>query len=386
MTEFPYQYLGVLMMPTDSCNMNCVYCFNSRRPRSAGIRMSDEILKHTIECVVPYYRKVRFIWHGGEPLLMGRAFYERVLELQERVNRNGTVVENSIQTNLTLIDEDLAHFFVDHQFHIGSSFDGFCTNDLTRGNTQKILKGYDRLKHAGGHNGFICVIQRQNIDSLVEDYEEFKRRGMNYTLNPYLTSPPYDQDPLFVPENECVQKLCAFYDYWMFDTACNIQIGYFKQFLDYLLYGFKELCVYNSCLGKHIGVHWDGTLYACNRDFPEKYCFGNVLDYEDIRDCFASKGFEALLSDAIRRRNACKQQCPLFDFCAGGCNSTALAAGRVDQPNEYACEVLRGVYEHIARQIETWKTETPERLEKVLNPVLVKMLQKYQELNRNAEK
>ena len=382
MKDFPFEYLGVLMMPTDGCNMNCVYCFNSRRPTGGSKRMPDEVLRHTVECVVPYYKKVRFIWHGGEPLLMGRGFYERAVEYQRQANTNGTEIENSIQTNLTLLDDSMAEFLTRNKFHVGSSFDGFASNDQTRGNTEKILEGHERLKRAGGHNGFICVVQSRNIDHLIEDYEEAKRRGINYTLNPYLTVPPYDRDPLFVPAGDCVKRLCEFFDYWMSDTQCNIRIGYFKQFLDFILFGFKELCVYTSCLGKHIGVHWDGTLYACNRDFPKKYCFGNIMDYKDIRDCFESEGFQALLADAIRRRDACKQNCRIYPFCAGGCNSTALAGGCVEQANPYACEVLTGVYDHIAGQIEPWRNAPAERAEKELNPELAEMLSKYRSLNK----
>ena len=384
MKDFPFDYLGVLMMPTDSCNMNCVYCFNSRRTASAGKRMSDKIMEHTFKCVLPYYKKVRFIWHGGEPLLMGQRFYERVVDLQRQINANGTEIENSVQTNLTLLNNETARFLCDNKFHVGSSFDGFSANDCTRGNSQKILDGFETLKRAGGHNGFICVVQSRNIDHLIDDYEEFKRRGINYTLNPYLTSPPYDQDPLFVPAEECVTKLCAFFDYWMFDTTCNIRIGYFKQFLDFILFGFKELCVYTSCLGKHIGVQWDGTLYACNRDFPEKYCFGNVLEYKDIRDCFESEGFKNLLAEAIRRREMCKQNCGIYPFCAGGCNSTALAGGSIGQPNEYACKTLSGVYSYISEQIKPWTEAPKEHMQEKLNPILTEMLIKYQSLNQKA--
>lgn len=374
MNDFPYRYLGVLMMPTDDCNMNCVYCFNSRRKLRTGKRMSEETLRKTFECVIPYYPRIRFIWHGGEPLVMGRAFYERVVALQSSINRHGADIENSVQTNLTLLNDDTARFLVDNRFHVGSSFDGFCANDLTRGRARDILAGSDLLRRAGGRNGFICVVQRRNIDHLLEDYETFKRRRVNYTLNPYLTAPPYDQDPLFVPAEEFVQKVCALYDHWMADAQGGASIGYFLQFLDYILLGRKDLCVYTSCLGKHIGVHWDGTLYACNRDFPEAYCFGNVWDYTDIRDCFESDGFQALLADAVCRRNACKQSCRLFPFCAGGCNSTALAGGSVRMANSYACQILTGVYDHIARSVEPWKDRPEAHIRASLNPELAERL------------
>ena len=92
------------------CNLSCQYCFYSGKgelyPKSR-FRMSDKVLleytRQTIEAhCVP---EVTFAWQGGEPTLMGRNFFEKAIELQKRYCKPGLVINNTIQTNGTLLDD-----------------------------------------------------------------------------------------------------------------------------------------------------------------------------------------------------------------------------------------------------------------------------------------
>lgn len=260
MREFPYEHISVLIMPTDYCNMNCVYCFNSRRTTEKQV-MSEKTLRKIFETTIPYYKEINYIWHGGEPLSMGIQFYKKAISIQKELNIYGRKIKNSIQTNLTLLDDELAKFVVKEEIYIGSSFDG-SQNEKTRHNTQKIIRGSELLRKHGGRNGFICVVQNHNIEYLIEDYAWFNSRKINYTINPYLVSPSeMENNPLFVPAEKYIHYINKFFDYWVKDTNCNIRISYFMDFINYILFKSKSLCCYNSCMGKHIGVHYDGKIY-----------------------------------------------------------------------------------------------------------------------------
>ena len=45
--------------------------------------MSIDTVSNTIKKALDYADYVEFVWHGGEPLLMGIHFYEEVVELQK---------------------------------------------------------------------------------------------------------------------------------------------------------------------------------------------------------------------------------------------------------------------------------------------------------------
>jgi len=52
---------------------------------------------------------------------MGAAFYQKVVDLQQRCGKKGDVVSNGLQTNATLIDDEFAAHFSNFRFLPGSS-------------------------------------------------------------------------------------------------------------------------------------------------------------------------------------------------------------------------------------------------------------------------
>lgn len=70
------------------------------------------------------YRLVNFIWHGGEPLLLGQDFFRKVLTLQQSFLGANQYVTNSLQTNGTLLTPEWCAFFKRNKFNIGVSVDG----------------------------------------------------------------------------------------------------------------------------------------------------------------------------------------------------------------------------------------------------------------------
>ena len=87
--------------------------------------MSDELLekfiKEYIECQTT--PQIMFTWHGGETLMRPLDFYKKVVKLQQQYGR-GRQIENSIQTNGTLLTDEWCRFFHDQNWLVGLSIDG----------------------------------------------------------------------------------------------------------------------------------------------------------------------------------------------------------------------------------------------------------------------
>ena len=45
MKNFPYQHISVLILPTDYCNMDCIYCFNSGKTDLSHEKMPLETVE-----------------------------------------------------------------------------------------------------------------------------------------------------------------------------------------------------------------------------------------------------------------------------------------------------------------------------------------------------
>lgn len=67
---------------------------------------------------------IRMIRGDGQLFYLGDGFYERVIELQNEFNINNIIIQNTIQINLTLLNEEFADFLAQNIFRIGSSFYG----------------------------------------------------------------------------------------------------------------------------------------------------------------------------------------------------------------------------------------------------------------------
>ena len=109
--------------------MRCDYCFyndecENREVRSYGImdeKTLDALISRAFENAKGF---VSFSFQGGEPTLCGIGFYEKVLELQKKYNKNRIKVYNSIQTNGQLINKEWVDFLSGNNFAAGLSIDG----------------------------------------------------------------------------------------------------------------------------------------------------------------------------------------------------------------------------------------------------------------------
>jgi len=97
--------IHVLAKPIGSvCDIACDYCFYLEKrglyPGDERFRMPDEVLAKYVEQYVEAQPTpvVEFVWHGGEPTLLGVDFYRRVVELQKPF-RGRKQIRNSLQTN-----------------------------------------------------------------------------------------------------------------------------------------------------------------------------------------------------------------------------------------------------------------------------------------------
>ena len=360
-----YEHINLLVMPTDACNMNCVYCFHKPYSTDYG-RMRIDTVKQLLDCVTPHYKYINIIWHGGEPLLMGLDFYKEVLELQKKYPCK---INNSIQSNLTLLTPEMADFFVANNIDISGSFDGII-NEQTRGRSDDILSARQLMLERKKRCGFIMVVSGLNLNHLIDSYLFFKDIDVNFSLNLYLDQKESSIAALRLDEENTIYRLNELFDYWANDTHGTTHISYFKNILDFILFQKKSLCSFTSCLGRWVGVHFDGSLSPCNRYFPSKYSYGNIHDYSDIGEAFESQGFKLLLQEAIERREKCKI-CEIYALCNGGCNNVDFNENGLSNNGGLSCRILKAVYLHILNFINS---VTGNDRKKELNPLLVDML------------
>lgn len=83
-------HLSILIMPTDICNMNCVYCFHNSHHEKAG-KMSLDTLKKLYDITLNEYEQV--------------TFFQSAIEMQKEYKN--VKIQNRMQSNLTLLTDEL---------------------------------------------------------------------------------------------------------------------------------------------------------------------------------------------------------------------------------------------------------------------------------------
>lgn len=367
------KYINLLMIPTDYCNMRCKYCFFDKNIHSKH-RMDEKTLYQVMKTTLPVYDRVSFVWHGGEPLSMGLEFYKDVIRIQNELSMGHKVeINNSVQSNLTLLTDEMANFFASNNFSMSTSYDGIC-NEITRGNSSQILEGRSKWLEYQDNCGVIMVASKININTLIESYLFFKEHDINFKINPYLGT----DEALLLDYDIYLQNMFQLFEYWALDSKTKIIITSFAPIIDYILFHKKSLCTYTSCLGRWASIYYDGTIKPCNRYFPDEYSYGNIFDYRSFDEAFESNGFKKLITKAIERRYKCKE-CEIFGYCSGGCNYVAMTEnGGIENNNGKYCYYLRTMYKFI----EAFLIE--HQSDEKLNQFLKKRLNKSNRIKGDA--
>ena len=100
------KFINIIINPVgNKCNLKCEYCYTKNRKTEENRIPAKNIFK-LINFLnsVKDIKNINFTWHGGEPLLMGKGYFEKILKYQEN-NLKNISYNNIIQTNGLLLDD-----------------------------------------------------------------------------------------------------------------------------------------------------------------------------------------------------------------------------------------------------------------------------------------
>lgn len=310
-------------------------------------------------------KQITFIWHGGEPLLVGLQFFREVASISHVLRNNGHHIKNVIQTNGTLVTNELLDFIVEeHDFRLGLSLDGPAhINDVSRpkargyGSFGEIMSAVTKIRERDAREGtdcigggVICVIGKHNIGRLEEIYSFFKSRQISVKLNPLFVS-GRATDALSVTPDEYAEAMCRFFDIWVNDDDDSIRVDPFESIISSLISGAPRSCVSSrACTKTFVSIGPLGDVYPCGRfDGVRKFHLGNVNSPDGLRNALVSSAYLQLDSRPERLGNTCIE-CPYLAICNGGCMHNAYIQGDVMAKDPF-CGFYKKLYGHILSKV-----------------------------------
>ncbi len=332
-----------IVKPTDGfCNLACSYCYMQKVCTRGKIRvMSAHVLENLTDFFCSELEEIEFIWHGGEPLLAGVDFYQKVVQCQESWIASGKKIANFVQTNGVLLNGRWADFFSQNGFVVGVSLDGPArVHDATRrfksGGSSLVatINGIEVARKAGIFNGVICCVSSHNCELAEETFDFLCSLGIKSIK--FLRVKGEFEDS--VNQGQYVRFLTAVLRRWLEVDDPEIEIRDIKSLIDIALGGNFRECVYMGRCDKFVTVYGDGSIYACdNLPKVDRFCFGNVV--QTRKEVLLGPKLQNFLAMIDERKKSCSS-CFWFETCRGGCAYRYLQ----EEKEENQCEDLKDLF------------------------------------------
>lgn len=378
--------LYVMLKPAGSlCNLRCKYCYylekNALYTEQKNHVISDEMLDKFIREYIEAQTSpdVLFCWHGGETLMRPISFYLRAIELQRKYAR-GRRIDNTIQTNATMLTDEWCEFFRENNFLVGVSIDGpqefhdeYRRTATGKPTFHKVMQGIRLLNKHNVEWNALAVVNDFNADYPLEFYNFFKEIGCHYiqftpiverrierndglSLAPGMEEGGELVDFSVTPE-QWGKFLCTIFDEWV-----RHDVGtYFIQIFDATLANWAGVQPGLCSLAKecgHAGVmEFNGDVYSCDHFVYPEHLLGNINEKTITEMMYGEKQREfAKLKHELLPQQC--RECPVEFACHGECPKNRFTRDKYGNPGlNYLCKGYRQFFEHVKPYMDFMKGE-----------------------------
>ena len=350
------------------CNLGCEYCFFLKKellyPNSKFF-MNDEVLEAFTQQYIEAQRvpEVTFAWQGGEPTLMGLDFFERAIYFQNKYRKTGSKINNTLQTNGTLLDDTWCEFFKRHKFLIGLSLDGprelHDTYRVDKGGGptfDRVMKGLALLKMHQVEFNILACVNAANAEYPVEVYR-FLRDEVEAQFIQFIPIVERDnltgyQEGTQVTERTISgikygQFLIAVFNEWVHSDVGKVFVQIFDVALG-VWYGQQAgLCVFGETCGTALALEHNGDLYSCDHFVEPKFFIGNIREKNMLSLVGGEQPAQFGQDKKVKIPKFCLE-CEVRFICNGGCPKNRILKTPNNEPGlNYLCEGYKIFFKHI---------------------------------------
>lgn len=367
----------LVLKVTKGCNLRCEYCYVKDKDESQGVFIDYTLFKDMIDRVIedkirasPQYRSNPFnlTFHGGEPTMLDKNLFFKMCEYaQKRFMDAGIPLTLSMQSNLTLIDEEWARLLNKFGVHLGLSWDGVEEANAARTNksNELYMQKIELLRKYNVPLGFLIVVSKQSLPYYNKSVAYIKERfGMNAKAN-YVEdvfTPLGDASPIEISGKEFFEGVMKpeidAYISSQETREANSNDIINKFVLDYLTGVGNYYSSPGNCYIKYCGsginiieVNPDGSVQMCGR-------YGNAENDETIVSHVLAKDFLSAhqiqkhlwftkQKIAAMKKTHC-DDCYAQNICDHGCMAFFYSkTGRWGMRNDLTCGMFKPAYQYL---------------------------------------
>ncbi|MDA8239344.1 MAG: anaerobic sulfatase maturase [Nitrospiraceae bacterium] len=369
------------------CNLNCEYCFYLEKhvlfSEREQFRMSDQVLSAFISNYIGSQPtpEVAFVWQGGEPTLLGIDFFKRVIELQRQFS-GVKIINNSLQTNGTLLNGEWCRFLKQHNFMVGISLDGpkdihdrYRRNRKGKGTYDQVMRGLRLLqKYKVDYNVLACVAQ-ETAKQPLDVYRFLRDEGVEFIqFSPVVERMPdagssqhglrlagpaaldkqerqTEVTPWTVVPEEYGDFLIAIYEEWVRHDVGKVFVMNFEWALNAWIGNPSPVCIHAEQCGRSVVLEHNGDVYACDHCVYPEYRLGNIVNdsLSQMIERLCKTGFGVTKETALPRW--CRE-CQVLAACRGGCPKHRFVQTYYNEPGlHYLCPGYKKFFLYIRKYL-----------------------------------
>lgn len=343
------------------CNLDCKYCFYLEKEGlypPGSHRMTDAVLEAYVRGQIeaqPRDAEVLFAWQGGEPTLMGLAFYEKAVALQKKYGA-GRPIANAFQTNGVLLDDAWGRFLSRERFLVGLSIDGprelhdlYRVDKGGRPTFDRVMRGLDVLQRHEVTFNTLTVVHRESARRPLDVYEFLKDIGSTHLQFIPLVERIGETEnvtPSSVLAEDYGAFLSTIWDHWLCHDVGRIFVQLFDVMLGVWLGHPSALCLFRETCGDAVALEHNGDLYSCDHFVTPRHRIGNLLD-QSLGDMVRGPGqhrFGRAKADHLPR--FCRD-CAVHFACHGECPKNRFIRTPGGEPGlNYLCAGYKHFFTH----------------------------------------
>ena len=363
---------SLLIKPASAvCNLDCAYCFYLDREADPykdlpARRMTLETLERLVDTFLFYsYPNSVFAFQGGEPMLAGLKFYEKLIEFQKQYGRDGQNVSNALQTNAIQIDEAWCSLFREYNWLLGVSIDGpeeindrYRLNKAGHGTWKLVMQGIETLQKNKVEFNVLCVLSQANVEKPKELYKFFRGLGIDYVQ--YIPLAEFDGQgnplPFTITPGQYGRFLCEIFDLWWPERR-KVRVRFFDNLAEALAGQKPGSCTMHETCDSYCVVEYNGDVYPCDFFVEKDWKLGNInldswpeISRRQRRYAFAAK-------KALPRPEC--QACEYQSTCKAGCPKMRYGPNHRFEDLDYFCASYKMIY---AKALEPLRKEVEKLL------------------------
>ncbi|MGG7178311.1 radical SAM protein [Clostridium paraputrificum] len=344
---------------TDFCNLGCSYCYRGSNKEKPKVVMDNKTIYNAINNFIKFKidtgrsnEPIVLVWHGGEPLTAGVNKFKEILEIEDEFKKKFNVkFINSVQTNGTLITDEIASFFKENEFLVGFSLDGpKFIQDMNRYKKNKdssfseTMRGINIIKNHNIYLNIIGVITNESHKFVDEIYSFIKEIG-HCTVD-FIPSFYYDSDVTLDIENY-TSFMLKILDLWKNDDYKPIKIRFLNDAFKRVVFrsGEKKIsveCELAGCCGQNFSVGINGEIYPCECLTPiSDFEVGNINEH-NFTELIKLEGFDKLKKEFNNIPKDC-YECDIIDLCRGGCLNRRLEIHNLNDGKDLYCNSRKDI-------------------------------------------